>query len=185
MISKSDVNNLQSTKKWLYSNLYIITKNNFFPIHSKKLTLIWQCNLCTYFRDTRYLYTWCLNSTNSFFYRDKHFLIIFWMKQGWPWPSFGHLGKRSIESFLRNRPIVQIFYDFLHNFAIFKILLTRHRHQTSNPPELLEFIKYGPFLIFWCIFCRNRRKIGFENEVCFEACRMPNYFWLFYDSLIK
>ncbi len=46
-------------------------------------------------------------------------------------------------------------------------------------------MKYGPFLIFWCIFCRNLRKIGYENEVCFEACRLPNFFWLFYGSLKK
>jgi hypothetical protein len=26
--------------------------------------------------------------------------------------------------------------------------LSRHRHKTSNPPELLEFVKYGPFLMF-------------------------------------
>ncbi len=43
-------------------------------------------------------------------------------------------------------------------------------------PELLEFIKYGPFLILWYIFCRNPWKIEYENEVCFEACRMPNFF---------
>jgi hypothetical protein len=37
-------------------------------------------------------------------------------------------------------------------------------------------MKYAPFQIFWCIFCRNLRKIQYENEVCFEACRMPNFF---------
>jgi hypothetical protein len=52
----------------------------------------------------------------------------------------------------------------------------RHRHKTSNSPELLEFMKYDPFLIFWCIFCRNLRKIEYENEVSFLACRMPNFF---------
>ncbi len=52
-------------------------------------------------------------------------------------------------------------------------------------PELLEFMKYGPFLIFWCIFYRNLRKIGYENEAFFEACGMPNFFWLFYNSLKK
>jgi hypothetical protein len=53
---------------------------------------------------------------------------------------------------------------------------SRHRHKTSNSPELLEFMKYDPFLIFWWIFCRNLRKFGYENGVCFEACRMSNFF---------
>jgi hypothetical protein len=79
-------------------------------------------------------------------------------------------------------------WNFLRSWnKIFKILNLflefRHRHKTSNPPELLEFIKYNPFLIFWCIFCRNLWKIGYENEVCFEACRIPNLVWLFYDSI--
>ncbi len=43
-------------------------------------------------------------------------------------------------------------------------------------PELVEFIKYDHFLIFWCIFCRNPWKMEYENEVCFEACRVPNFF---------
>jgi hypothetical protein len=37
-------------------------------------------------------------------------------------------------------------------------------------------MKYGPFLIFWWIFCRILRKIEYENGVCFEACRMSNFF---------
>jgi hypothetical protein len=37
-------------------------------------------------------------------------------------------------------------------------------------------MKYDPFLIFWCIFYRNLSKIEYENEVCFEACRFPNFF---------
>ncbi len=37
-------------------------------------------------------------------------------------------------------------------------------------PELFEFINYDPFLIFWCIFCKNLWKIEYENEDCFEAC---------------
>jgi hypothetical protein len=37
-------------------------------------------------------------------------------------------------------------------------------------------MKYNPFLIFWWIFCRNPWKIEYENEFCFEACRMSNFF---------
>jgi hypothetical protein len=53
---------------------------------------------------------------------------------------------------------------------------TSPRHKTSNSTELVEFNKSGPFLMFWCIFYRNLRKIEYENEVCFEACRLPNFF---------
>ncbi len=71
------------------------------------------------------------------------------------------------------------------NFFCWFLYHSRHRHKTSNSPELLEFMKYDPFLIFWWIFCRNLWKIEYENEVCFEACRMLNFFRLFYDSLKK
>jgi hypothetical protein len=37
-------------------------------------------------------------------------------------------------------------------------------------------MKYGHFLIFWCMFCRNLWKIEYENGFCFEACRMSNFF---------
>ncbi len=73
-----------------------------------------------------------------------------------------------------------LFISLIKNFIVI-----RHRHKTSNSPELLEFMKYGPFLIFWWIFCRNLRKIEYENGICFEACRMSNFFWLFYDLLNK
>jgi hypothetical protein len=59
---------------------------------------------------------------------------------------------------------------------IFIVVWIRHRHKISNPPELLEFMKCDPFLIFWWLFCRNPWKIEYENEVCFEACRLPNFF---------
>jgi hypothetical protein len=43
---------------------------------------------------------------------------------------------------------------------------------------MFEIMKFGPFLIFWWIFCRNLWKIEYENEVCFEACQrqMSNFF---------
>ncbi len=74
--------------------------------------------------------------------------------------------------------------------SIVKILClldSRHRQKTSNSPELLEFMKYGPFLIFWWIFCRNPWKIGYENEVCFEACRLPNFLTVlrFFEKIMK
>ncbi len=49
-------------------------------------------------------------------------------------------------------------------------------------------MKYGPFLIFWWIFYRNLRKIEYENGVCFEACRMPNFFLTvlrFFEKIIN
>jgi hypothetical protein len=49
-------------------------------------------------------------------------------------------------------------------------------------------MKYDPFLIFWWLFCRNLRKIENENEVCFEACRMPNFFLIvlrFFEKIMN
>ncbi len=69
-----------------------------------------------------------------------------------------------------------IFLILKHMCRVNKDHISSSQHKILNSPELVGFIKSGPFLIFWCIFCKNLQKIGYENEVCVEACRMPNFF---------
>ncbi len=96
-------------------------------------------------------------------------------------------GTQNISEFFKYRIEVKKNSRSLSPFNSFYGIsfVNRHRHKTSNSLELLELMKYDPFLIFWWIFCRNLQKIEYENEVCFEASRMPNFFELFYDSLKK
>ncbi len=53
----------------------------------------------------------------------------------------------------------------------------KNPRQTQMQGRLVDFGR--------SIFCRNPWKIEYENEVCFEACRLPNFFWIVLRFLEK
>ncbi len=54
------------------------------------------------------------------------------------------------------------------------------RHKTSNSPELVKFMKYGSFLIFWCIFCRSLRTVFRLFEIKMNSFLIRHNFPLAY-----